>query len=68
MIQRWKRWLWEEFLPLRARESAYAEIEKWKKKCDELEQRLEVETAYASGLEQAIRYQRGRITITGGDR
>lgn len=64
-MRRFKRWLWERFLPAWAKDSVLQENEALRAKLNERDQELRELNAYIDGLETALRSMR-RIVIQNG--
>lgn len=68
MIQKWKKWLINRYLPLWARQEMQEEIHSLKREKAALERRIDHLTAYINGLETGIRHQRKICIYTGEGR
>ena len=65
MIKRFRKWLYDNFLPAWAKETLLEENKALVKECDELRRKLDEREAYISGLESGMRAQRRIIIKTG---
>ena len=66
MIKRIKKWFYEHFLPVWAKETLLADYRNLQRECERLQEEISQKDAYIDGLTAGIKAQR-RIVINTGE-